>query len=626
MHESIPSILSRVRGQLTNLWRLPRGAFWREVVTLSAIGGIVLLVELLGRWHRSEYFDAGCVMVLALTVAMAFSWHKRLRLYWTRQVVIAFKSCVRQQQKWRFEWGLDLRREPPIEQVCPPLLRLLPMSLAAISLVAIVAAALVGISLGTLVSHVSYVVYLVGLAALWLGMLTVMVVGAFLPTWTLMDMVKSHTSWPEETARRRGVLLTIAYFTVIAAAAMLLPAGIAAMLLAGLVLVTLLLPQLPGAWYPDCLWRPRTGKGTSDRQVRAISLGTLLSLQLVCIALLPLMLVLVALGSEALLLSDEAANAPISVALGRTTAWLASGGLLVFLGLLSAHLGVALWYDPSHHVGASLHISGVDDKQQQQQLRRDLARGRWNVRFAPEPPKRADVTIQITDTPPSDDEVLPNATTTFTTSWEQLRAPTMRERIARRDVIQRRRILMNGLQSIFRRAAQRKDRSGSGFWVAPHLWFVDGLTRDEFDDGDTNVLDVIPPLYYKAFPRAARNHFFQISRALKFDLIYVEDGVQFRNLRRVLRVLFERYDIDGGRQPLSDIHFAGLPKVRVMLHDYNFEEPPMKTKYPEPDYQHLGRVRILHVFKDRGDDEEQVTTPEEPDWLFTPDDSPVLVG
>lgn len=162
--------------------------------------------------------------------------------------------------------------------------------------------------------------------------------------------------------------------------------------------------------------------------------------------------------------------------------------------------------------------------------------------------------------------------------------------------------------------------------MAPHYWFVDGLTRDETDDTETNVLDVIPPLYYKAFPRAARHHFFEISRALQVDLLYVEDGVDFRSLKRVLRVMFERYDIDGGRQPLADIHFAGLPKVRVMLHDYNFEEPALKTKYPEPDYQHLGRVRILHVFRDRGEDEPQEITPEEPDWLFTPDDSPVLVG
>ena len=215
---------------------------------------------------------------------------------------------------------------------------------------------------------------------------------------------------------------------------------------------------------------------------------------------------------------------------------------------------------------------------------------------------------------------------TFTVSEGELDSPHLRERIARRDVIQRRRMLIRGLESIFRRAARVKKRSGSGYWLAPHLWFVDGLTRDQFDDEDTNVLDVIPPLYYKAFPRAARQHFFEVSRALKVDLLYVEDGVGFRNLRRVLRVLFERYDIDGGRQPLSDVHFSGLPKVRVMLHDYDFQAPPLKTKYPEPDYQHLGRVRILHVFRDRGDEEDQAVSPEEPDWIFTPEDSPVLVG
>ena len=346
-----------------------------------------------------------------------------------------------------------------------------------------------------------------------------------------------------------------------------------------------------------------------------------------CVALLPLTCVLLALGPEALWSVPGESRFPFSSALGQTTAWLGSGGLLVFLGLFTGHLGVALWHDPSRHAATSLHIAGVE-AEEQKSIRNKLARQRVVARFAPQLPDRCDVKVHIADdvhqAALAESDAAANAT--FVVTSEEFASPRFQERFTRRDVIQRRRMLLNGLESIFRRAKSRKDRKGSGYWVAPHYWFVDGLTRDETDDTETNVLDVIPPLYYKAFPRAARQHFFEISRALEVDLLYVEDGVSFRQLKRVLRVMFERYDMDGGRQPLADIHFVGLPKVRVMLHDYNFEEPPLKTKYPEPDYQHLGRVRILHVFRDRGEDEPQSVTPEEPDWLFTPDDSPVLVG
>ena len=192
--------------------------------------------------------------------------------------------------------------------------------------------------------------------------------------------------------------------------------------------------------------------------------------------------------------------------------------------------------------------------------------------LAPAPAKRGDVQIAIAES----NEPVPEEGPTLRFTLEQLSQPQTLERIARRDVIQRRRHLLRGLRSIFRTAAARKGRSGSGYWVAPQFWFVDGLTRDEFDDEDTNMLDVIPPLYYKILPRPARRHFFDVTRALAVDLIFVEDGVGYRNLRRVLRVLFERYDIDGGRRPLTEIHFAGLPKVRVILHNFDFQQPLLK--------------------------------------------------
>ena len=40
------------------------------------------------------------------------------------------------------------------------------------------------------------------------------------------------------------------------------------------------------------------------------------------------------------------------------------------------------------------------------------------------------------------------------------------------------------------------------------------------------------------------------------------------HLERVLRVIAELYDVHGGKRKAEDLHFRGLPKVKVMIHEY----------------------------------------------------------
>ena len=155
---------------------------------------------------------------------------------------------------------------------------------------------------------------------------------------------------------------------------------------------------------------------------------------------------------------------------------------------------------------------------------------------------------------------------------------------------------------------------GQGFWIAPHYWYISGLTRDVDEDrndlGDGTVISgVIGPSYHRIIPRPARNHLHEILRALEVDLIFLEDGVGYRGFRRVLRVLFEQYDIHGGRQRLEERHLQGVPGLRAILHEYELGNPLRKKGYPEPGYETLGRARILHIFKDRGEHEEPVEEP-----------------
>jgi hypothetical protein len=73
--------------------------------------------------------------------------------------------------------------------------------------------------------------------------------------------------------------------------------------------------------------------------------------------------------------------------------------------------------------------------------------------------------------------------------------------------------------------------------------------------------------------------------------------------------MFEIYDKHSGRKPAEDVHFVGLPGTRVMIHDFQLDEPFKSETYPEPKYDYLGRARILHVFRDRNEDEELIEPP-----------------
>jgi hypothetical protein len=48
------------------------------------------------------------------------------------------------------------------------------------------------------------------------------------------------------------------------------------------------------------------------------------------------------------------------------------------------------------------------------------------------------------------------------------------------------------------------------------------------------------------------------------------------------------------------------------------ERPLRREKYPEPDYEDLGRARILHIFKDRDEPPEDWTLPFDLDSLLQP--------
>lgn len=173
--------------------------------------------------------------------------------------------------------------------------------------------------------------------------------------------------------------------------------------------------------------------------------------------------------------------------------------------------------------------------------------------------------------------------------------------LRRRAAIQARRRLRRGFQRLFRNALRRfrgenRGAGGIGHWVAPHLWFIVHMGRDGDDE-----LETVGPAYHSLFSASTRRHCYDVFRAVDVDLIFVEDGVDFRRFQRVLAMIFEFHDMFGER-PLEARHFSGIPGVRVLIENLCLDDPLRGSHYPEPDYEQLARARVMHVFRDRGED------------------------
>jgi hypothetical protein len=318
-------------------------------------------------------------------------------------------------------------------------------------------------------------------------------------------------------------------------------------------------------------------------------------------------LVLLACGSSLLGLDVGIQETmPITTGLGLVLGWLAPGAL----GALVLQALLGRLRDPARPSRPVLYLAGTAVERSRSLLERIFQRRGWQTRHAPDEPEALDVRV----------ELLEGARPEADAKWplqidpEELRSEATLDRLARRDEIQKRRRLVAGMERLFKCAARNSYKRGSGFWVAPHFWFIPGLSRDvpeeELSLAEGTILSgIIGPPYHRVLPRPVRHHIYQILRALQVDLIFVEDGVGFRRFCRVLRMLFEVYDVYGGKRRAEEVHFHGMPGTRVLIHEFQLDEPFKSEVYPEPDYENLGRARILHIFRDRGEQEEPLETP-----------------
>ena len=306
---------------------------------------------------------------------------------------------------------------------------------------------------------------------------------------------------------------------------------------------------------------------------------------------------------------------PVTALLGAMAAWLMPG----LLGVAGYRLAVAWRNDPARRCDPTLHVAGADKVARFRAAR--LVRGwGWNVRLAPAVREPGGIGVELVE--PGQSEA-----TEFDPRWplrvseSDLTSGEVRQRLVRRDEIQLRRQFFRGLAKLFKRASAFKGPNGGGFWLAPHWWFIEGIGREDAESGgsdDTPATPLVGPPYSRVLPPRCRQQIHAMLRATQVDMIFVEDGVGYRKVEKVLRVLLELYDVHGGKRRAEELHFRGLPKVRVMIHEYEPGNPFRSDVYPEPKFDDLSRVRVLHVFRDRGGHEERVEPPFDFSWTPAP--------
>ena len=576
--------------------RVPPAGGWFTLAVVAFVVGL----EVAGRYATSDLHDGLAAFALIGAVLLVSVRHRREPIPWVVRIVAIGRRLVASAAWLRYDHGIDLRGVPPLPRRTPPIV------FGVIAMLFVWA----GVAAGLWVAfptgwrfvgfYSSYTLYLAFMLVLWGTLLAVTFVGVFVPIAVLDKWLRK---WLGDTDRRGAELGGVVFYAVLVSGIAWIVPPAAVLVLCLVVAVVAWFAYIPkGNDGAALLWRSAT-----DKPVYAVPLRRALAVIVGLTALLAFDVLLTACGGRLFDAPRSNDTMPLTSLIGTVTAWLLPGLLCVLVAkLYSARSG-----DPARRTPPTLHVSGTDAAA----VRRAAQTARrwgWSVRTAPAPRETGQVGIEVVDAACSE-------ATEFNPHWPvkvslaDLEISSVKERLDRRDEIKVRRQLFRGLQKLFKRASAFKGPAGGGFWLAPHWWFVEGVGRED-------APPLVGPAYHRILPVRARQHAHAVLRATHVDMIFIEDGVTFRNLERALRVLTELYDVHGGKRKAEEMHFRGIPKVKAMIHEYEPGNPFRSDLYPEPKFDDLSRVRVLHIFRDRGASEELIDQPF--DFSSTPAPAP----
>jgi hypothetical protein len=572
----------------------------------------VVALELLGRQATSDVYDAVAGLALMSVTMFVLAWHRRYPLPWLGWANRLAARLVARLERLKYEIGIDFRGTPPLPRKAPWVVPAFVTALVAWAGLAAAAWAAAPDGWRDLGLRTSYVIYLAVLMVLWGALAGCALAGIYLPVWVVDQRLKAANN--DADAHGVDAVALVGYGLLAVLVAWVTPPVYA-------VGVCLAVAVLAGAWYvlrddpgAAVLWRAGPG-----RPVYAVPLKRVIAGAIGVGALVVFDLLVTASGGRLTATPSLADPMPLTALLGSLTAWLVPGVVLV--------VAYQLWElrrtDPGRAVPPTAHVAVGPLAADRWRANALIARWGWHTRLAPAARESGDVAVALVPAEQSE-------ATEFDPRWPlkvslaDLEAGAVRDRLARRDEIQLRRQFFRGLAKLLKHLKAVTPSAGGGYWLAPHWWFIETVQWEEPDRPKRDEAEPLRPLgpgFDRVFPPRVRQHLFKVLRATQVDLIYLEDGVGHRKLGQVLRGLFEVYDIHGGKKKAEDHHFRGVPKVRVMIHEYAPGNPFRSAGgYPEPKFDEVSRFRVLHVFKDRGGHEEEV----EPPFDFSREPSPVL--
>ena len=592
--------------------------------TAIAMVGLLVGLEVVGRSATSDWHDLLGGVALLLGGLFVAAWHRSEPVPWVTKLS---KFATRQANRFdqlKYDVGVDFRGVPPMPRRIPRSVYLAFLGLIAGDALAVAAWAAFPDGWREFGIHTSYVLYLVVLVSLWLLLVVAVIAGVYLPVYVFdnqmrrLSTAEAHRSVleSEPSPQSPDAAVLLGYF-ILASLVTLVTPPVYGLALCGAVLIAGLLGCfLRTEGDASILWR--TGGERKSPTIYSVPMRRVLALGLVFAAALVASLIVWACGGR--LASPPSLESPMVVTgfLGALAAWLVPG--LVVLGVYQ--LVRFRRIDPTRRDPLTVRIDTTADRPTRSMAARLVRRWGFRSAFAPVPDTGSrPVALRLVSTGQSE-------ATEFDPRWplkvamDDLAGTVVKERVARRDEIQLRRRFLKCLAKLLKQSSQLVPEDGGGFWIAPQWWFVETLlweapVKGKSHDGGA-VLRPVGPSFEKLFGPRVRQHVHAILRSTQIDLIYLEDGVSPRKLEKVLRELFELYDVHGGRRRAEDHHFQGIPKVRVMFHDYSPGNEFRSESYPEPKFDDVSRFRVMHVFRDREESEETVDAPFDFSWEPSP--------
>jgi hypothetical protein len=576
-------------------------------------GAGLALLELLGRLAPNDLADGCLVSLLGAGICMAWMCDPWRVL---RKALIGGLALFRRTFAGsRIVFGIDFRGTTPLRDGFPPWWQRLIVGSVSLAALLLVASVFWSGNLRSWLAGGSYVFYLSALGVLWALLLTGHLVNAFVGFAVIHDFcVESYDG--QKPRPLRGEFASVAACASAALfGSLIFGAGIplAILIIVGVIWAVSFSVARVGF---SVLWAQRPGQ-----TLRRFD-GRWLWAQWGLLFLWTMAIVMLALGERAWDILPQPPNTamPFTLLLADLLAWLAA----ITAILLLAHWLRMVWMmghlSPKRPPLPSLAVLGPLHRFERQGLRQALRKQGWAARFRRRDGDACDAVIALT----------PGQLATWRREPDWFRDPEWLESVCeseqlaawrRKAEIRSRRQMLRGLEKLWKRMKRCRGLGGSGFWLGLQHAFILGLARDHTGHlnwgRETTILDeIIGQPFCAVMPPIARYHYRQMTTALQIDLIFVEDGVSFRRLVRVLRMMFEVYDLHGGRMPAREHHFQGLPGVRVILHEFQLDDTEShgRSGYPEPDYEEIGHARVLHVFRDRGEAEEPVDVPGAADW------------